>query len=89
MEMQTSIAFELAEPRITNQTQMVLVLLADRRWWTPAEICEEVWRTRGIRMSDSGCTARLRDARKEQFGGHKISIRRRNGTKAYEYRLED
>lgn len=88
MATQTSIAFELAEPTVHNLVDMVRALMADRNWWSPWELQEQIWRTRGIRSSESGISARIRDLRKDQFGGHTVAIRRRSGTKAYEYRLE-
>lgn len=89
MSTQTCISFELAEPTVHSLTDMVIALMSNRMWWTPLELCEEIWRTRGIRVSDSTATARIRDCRKPQFGGHTVSIRRRSGSKMYEYRLED
>lgn len=98
MSTQAQLNFELAEPSVKTLVDMVKTLLADGRWWTPWELCDEIWRTRSIRISDSSCTARLRDLRKPQYGGrdprnpqnggHAVTIRKRAGTKAYEYRLE-
>ena len=85
---QTGFVFELAEPTVHSLVDMVRTLMQDRAWWTPWELQERIWTTRGIRASESGLTARIRDLRKEQFGGHTIAIRRRSGSKAYEYRLE-
>ena len=89
MNAQTSIDFELAETAVSSQVEMVKVLLSRGIWMTPWEVCEEVWRTRGIRMSDSSATARTRDLRKQAYGAHTVLIRRRSGSKAYEYKLED
>lgn len=88
MNQQAELNFELAESDVKTLNQMVLTLLGDGRWWTPYELCDEIWRTRGIRISDSSATARLRDARKPQYGGHSIAIRRRQGTRSFEYHLE-
>jgi hypothetical protein len=38
-------------------------------------------------MSDSSCTARIRDLRKLRYGSHVIEKRIRTGSRAYEYRL--
>lgn len=88
MATQTSLCFEIAEPTVHSLVDMVRTLMEDRNWWAPWELQEQIWRSRGIRSSESGISARIRDLRKEPFGGHTVSIRRRNGTKAYEYRLE-
>lgn len=88
MNAQASLNFELAEPDVKSLVDMVLVLLSDGQWKAPFELCEEIWRTRGVRVSDSSLTARLRDARKAQYGAHTVAIRKRHGTKYYEYRLE-
>lgn len=56
MELQTELRFEIAEISVSSHVEMVLALLSDRNWWSPVELCDAVWRTRGIRMSDAGCT---------------------------------
>lgn len=88
MNDQTALAFEIAEPEIKTLLDMVRQLLSDKRWWTPWEICEEIWRTRSVRISDSTACARLRDLRKARYGSHTISIRKRAGSRAFEYRME-
>lgn len=40
----------------------------------------------GVKGSDSGISARIRDARKPKFGGHKIVCRRDEGG-VYRYKL--
>lgn len=65
----------------------VLAILSDGRWVMPWEICARLWHDRKLRVSDSTVTARLRDLRKDQFGKHKIELRKREGSRAYEYRL--
>jgi hypothetical protein len=88
MNQQSSLTFEIAEPEIKSLVDMVKVLMSGHDWICPYELCEEIWRTRGIRVSDSTITARIRDLRKCEYGSHTISIRRRSGTRAYEYKLE-
>lgn len=85
---QTCMNFEVAEVSVKTVNDMVQVILGKGGWFTPWEICDEIYRTRGLRISDSSCTARLRDARKPQYGGHTIAIRKRAGSKAFEYKLE-
>ena len=89
MELQTSIDFEIAEESVTSQVEMVRLLLSRGGWLSPFEVQEEIWRTRGIRVSESGISARIRDCRKEEYGSHNVLIRRRAGTKFYEYRIGD
>lgn len=88
MELQTRMDFELAESSVDSQVDMVRTLLSRGHWMTPWELQEEIWRTRGIRASESGLSARIRDCRKLQYGSHNVVIRRRSGSRAYEYRIE-
>lgn len=85
---QTSLAFEIADPGVDRIVDMVRALMSDGRWWATFELQEEIWRTRGVRASESGISARVRDLRKAAYGAHIVAIRRRSGTKSYEYRLE-
>jgi hypothetical protein len=84
---QTELNFEVAEPDVKTTLDMVRTILHTGKWCTPWEICDEVYRTRSIRMSDAACTARIRDCRKLQYGGHTVEIRKRHGSKAFEYRM--
>ena len=88
MNAQAKLNFELAEPDVKSLVDMVRTLLKDGRWWCPWELCDEIRRTRSIRVSDSTVTARLRDLRKPEYGAHKVEIRKRHGSKAFEYRME-
>ena len=88
MNAQATLNFELAEPDVKRLVDMVLAILKDGRWWTPWEICDEIHRNLGIRVSDSSCTARIRDGRKAQYGAHEIEIRKRQGTRSFEYHLK-
>ena len=85
---QTTLSFELADPSVSTLVDMVRTILTRGAWVTPWEICDEIYRTRGIRVSDSTSSARIRDLRKAEYGGHRIAIRRRQGTKSYEYKME-
>lgn len=87
MNMQAELNFELAEASVKTLNDMALALLRDGRWYAPWELCEEIFRTRSIRVSDSTITARLRDLRKPEFGDHNILIRKRVGTRFFEYKL--
>ena len=69
--------------RLTTQFERVRALMLDGRWRTLAEIADK---TGG---SEAAVSARLRDFRKDKFGGHAVD-RRRRGQAArglHEYRL--
>jgi len=71
----------LDRKRLTSQLMRVFALMKDGQWRTLYEI-----QTR-CGGSESGISARIRDFRKERFGGHEIKTRRRTeGT--WEYKLE-
>lgn len=69
--------------RLTTQFKLVAALMLDGRWRTLAEIAAK---TGG---SEAGVSARLRDFRKEKFGGHTVARRRRGDAARglHEYRL--
>jgi hypothetical protein len=56
--------------RLKGQLQRVFALMMDRQWRTLQEVHASVG------GSETGCSARLRDLRKERFGGHTVLIRR-------------
>lgn len=70
-----------------NLVGMVYSIMLEREWVTPAEIQKEIFRRTGEFHSDSSITARIRDARKDCYGGHVIEKRQRENSKAYEYKL--
>jgi hypothetical protein len=74
------------EPTIGTLNARVLAIISDGQWVMPWEICERLRRA-GCFVSDSSVTARLRDLRKDEFGKHAIELRKREGSRAYEYRL--
>ena len=88
MNMQAELNFDLAQPDVKRLVDMVRVIMKDGNWWAPYELCDEIKRNLNIRVSDSSATARIRDLRKVQYGGHVVRIRRRNGARAFEYRLD-
>jgi DNA-binding transcriptional regulator GbsR (MarR family) len=73
----------LDRARLTGQLFRVYLLMADGHWRTLREISET---TGG---SEASVSARLRDLRKEKFGGHTVERQRRGEPKAglWEYRL--
>ena len=69
--------------RLTSQLAKVFTLMRDGHWRTLGEIADSVG------GSEAGVSARLRDFRKERFGGHSVERRRRGEPSdgLFEYRL--
>ena len=84
---QTTLSFESIEPSAVTLVVYVKAVLSDGNWYMPWEIIAEIKRTKGVLISDSSCTARLRDLRKSKYGSHVIEKRRRQESTAYEYKL--
>jgi hypothetical protein len=75
-------------PSIVTLNGMVYdILRRSGDWWMPWELCNAIQNRYDLKISDSSCTARLRDLRKPRFGSHVIEKRRREGSTAYEYRM--
>lgn len=53
-------------PRLERLLDRVKAFMADGRWHTLAQIVAECG------GSEASCSARLRDCRKEKFGGHRV-----------------
>lgn len=66
--------------RLNNQASLVYAAMKDGRWRTLTEIHEATG------QPEASVSARLRDLRKPQFGGHEVQ-RRRRGRGQFEYRL--
>ena len=73
----------LDKPRLNRQTREVYGLMADGRWRTLAEI------ERGTGYPQASISARLRDLRKEKFGGFCVERRSRHERERglFEYRI--
>lgn len=73
----------LDDYRLKSLLHRVYRLMYDHRWRTLAEIQKEVG------GSEAGVSARLRDLRKEKFGGHVIEKRRKGEGKRglWSYRM--
>ena len=54
---------------------------------TPYEIQNSVSLIFKEWYSDSCITARIRDLRKDMYGGHTVNCRKREGSRAHEYKL--
>lgn len=69
--------------RLTSQIRKVFDLMQDAKWRTLVEI------ERKIKQPQASISARLRDLRKERFGGHTVNRRTRDERKrgCFEYQL--
>lgn len=71
---------QLDKARLTGQLLRVYNCMRDGRWWGLRELA------RGAEGTEASVSARLRDLRKDKFGGFEVERRRRsNGL--HEYRL--
>lgn len=75
-----------AAPRLPRQVDAVRELLKGGRWYTLQALAEALAQRCGVIVSLPGVSARLRDLRKPNFGGHTIE-KRCLGDGLYEYRL--
>lgn len=85
--LQLDLNLEAATHKPLNLVGMVYAIMLEREWVTPAELQKEIFCKTGEFHSDSSLTARIRDARKDCYGGHVIEKRQRVNSKAYEYKL--
>ncbi len=84
---QLQLQLEAQKAPTLNLVGLVFDILASGAWFTPAEIQKAIFRKTGEYHSDSSVTARIRDARKPAYGAHVIDVRKRSGSRAFEYRL--
>lgn len=69
-------------PRLRRQVDRVLAALQDGRWWTIPQLAG------AARSSHCSASARIRDLRKIEYGGHTIETRRvKNRPGVVEYHL--
>jgi hypothetical protein len=87
MNAQPSLFEERPVPNVGTLNAIVLAIMADGKYRMPWEICEIIQLTHFVRISDSSCTARLRELRGVKCGGHTVEKRIREGSRAYEYRI--
>lgn len=64
--------------RLTSQLERVFWTMQDGEWLTYFEIAEYHQKTYGVTDSETGIAARIRDFRKERFGGYVVNSRRRS-----------
>ena len=69
------------EKRLNHQAEIVWNLMRDGEWRTLQEISART------KAPEASVSARLRDLRKEDFGGHTVARRRCAAGGTYEYRL--
>lgn len=84
---------DISEPdaiRMGRQLDAVYRTLLRHRdsWLTFVEIQHELLKRYAIFASETSVSARLRDLRKQRYGSHVVSCRRRNGGAQREYQLE-
>lgn len=72
--------------RLTGQLAAVFQVMRDGRERTLVDLAGEVCKLTGRRASEAAVSARIRDLRKAQFGGHRVDHRNAGGGLWY-YRL--
>lgn len=70
-----------------NPYPIILAFLSRGQWYAPHEVSAEL-RRKKYRGSYDAVTARMRDLRKPRYGAYNLDIRKRIGTKHYEYRVQ-
>ncbi len=67
---------------LNKQQQRVYLAVRDGDWFTLRELSSKTG------DPEASVSARLRDLRKDKFGGHTVNRRRRHGGRTWEYKLE-
>ncbi len=74
--------------RLESQLSLVAHVMSDGAWWTIPAVVVEIATRYGVKCSDTGVSARIRDFRKDRFGAHEVERRRvAGGSGLYEYRV--
>lgn len=76
------------KPHANRTRGILLAYLGSHEWFTPVELSQKLRLVDNIVISDSNLTARLREMRRPEFGGHNIVSRPRAGSTAWEYKLQ-
>lgn len=81
---------ELDYSRLNGQQERVARVMADGQWRSLGEIQAAIERRFDTHDPQASISARLRDLRKEKFGGYTVERQRRGQGKKglYEYRLD-
>ena len=74
------------EPRLNQQLTWVYNIMYDGKWRTIWGIVQLILEDHGVRVMQTSVSARLRDLRKEKFGGHTVD-RIYKGDGKFLYRL--
>ena len=76
--------------RLAGQYRRVFDVMSSGKPMTLAEIQNAIEKATGVHDSQTGISARIRDFRKEKFGGHWVHSQRRGDAKrgVWEYQLE-
>lgn len=77
----------LEDIRLIDRVHKIIARCAPMFWHSPQEIIHEINFVTGELYSDSCISARIRDLRKPEFGGHTVNARKRSGSRAWEYQL--
>jgi hypothetical protein len=85
--LQAELCFDAPEPSAKTLCGIVLAYLRDGKWVMPWELCAAILHDHKIMVSDSSLTARIRQLRNADYGGHIIEKRIREGSRGYEYRM--
>jgi len=73
-----------------GQRARVWDVIRDGQWWTFEQIAFQIWQRFGKRDSEAAISARLRDFRRPNFGGHTIErTSAEDGSRLYLYRVAD
>jgi Lar family restriction alleviation protein len=89
MEPQLELKLENVKPHASRTRDRILALLREKEWLAGYEITDQLCIRYGMVISDTNATARLREARRAEFGGHNIVSRPRAGSSAWEYACHD
>ncbi len=76
----------MKRPAGVSQRQRVLSVMSDGEWHTLGNIRESIAQRWPKSDSEAAISARLRDLRKTEYGGHNVE-RRRISRSLYEYRI--
>ncbi len=70
-----------------GQREIVLQLLGDREWHSVRDLAWRARRDHGIAYCETGLSARIRELRRPEHGGHPIEGLRVPGGHSFVYRL--
>lgn len=77
---------EQDKERLSKQLDLVWSIVEDGYWYTLESIRKNIKRRYDVRIETQSISARLRDLRKDKFGGHTVE-RKNKGGGLFVYRL--